>query len=89
MSESVARIHISSSFSLITLFSLSDDISDMIDEAKKKAALANDTASNTMDKLNNIRKELDKINVSPVDSNLSSVLDSVDQSGEYRRHFTL
>ncbi|XP_018532086.1 laminin subunit alpha-3 isoform X1 [Lates calcarifer] len=57
-----------------------DDISDMIDEAKKKAALANDTASNTMDKLNDIRKELDKINVSPVDSNLSSVLDSVDQS---------
>ncbi|GLD51077.1 laminin subunit alpha-3 isoform X4 [Lates japonicus] len=57
-----------------------DDISNMIDEAKKKAALANDTASDTMDKLNDIRKELDKINVSPVDSNLSSVLDSVDQS---------
>ncbi|XP_067330961.1 laminin subunit alpha-3-like isoform X5 [Channa argus] len=57
-----------------------DDIGKMIDEAKRKAALANDTASSTMDKLNDIRKEIDKINVTPVDSNLSSVLDSVDQS---------
>lgn len=54
----------------------------MIDEAKRKAAAANDTASNTMDKLNDIRKEIDKINISPVDSNLNSVLDNVDQSGE-------
>ncbi|XP_051258985.1 LOW QUALITY PROTEIN: laminin subunit alpha-3-like [Dicentrarchus labrax] len=57
-----------------------DDIGGMIDEAKRSAASANDTASDTMDKLNAIRKEIDKINVSPVDSNLSSVLDDVDQS---------
>ncbi|XP_026231324.1 laminin subunit alpha-3 isoform X2 [Anabas testudineus] len=57
-----------------------DDIGKMIDEAKRKAAAANDTASNTMDKLNDIRKEIDKINISPVDSNLNSVLDNVDQS---------
>ncbi|XP_044075989.1 laminin subunit alpha-3-like isoform X2 [Siniperca chuatsi] len=57
-----------------------DDIGDMIDEAKRKAASANDTASDTMDKLNAIRKEIDKISVTPVDSNLSSVLDDVDKS---------
>ncbi|KAM7379372.1 hypothetical protein PAMP_004930 [Pampus punctatissimus] len=57
-----------------------DDIGNMIDEAKRKAASANDTASSTMDKLNTIRKEIDKISVTPVDSNLSSVLDDVDQS---------
>ena len=54
----------------------------MIDEAKRKAASANDTASNTMDKLNAIRDEIDKISVSPSNSNLGNVLDSVDQSGE-------
>ncbi|KAG7214822.1 hypothetical protein INR49_010714 [Caranx melampygus] len=57
-----------------------DDIANMIDEAKRKAALANDTASNTMNKLDDIKKELDKINVSPVDPNLSNVLDNVDKS---------
>lgn len=54
----------------------------MIDEAKRKAASANDKASGTMDKLNAIREEIDKISVTPVDSNLSNVLDDVDQSGE-------
>lgn len=78
----VGKVHISSSFPLITNFFKSDDIGGMIDEAKNKAATANDTASNTMDKLNAIRKEIDKISVTPVDSNLSSVLDDVDQSGE-------
>lgn len=53
----------------------------MIDEAKRKAASANDTSSNTMDKLNAMRKEIDKISVTPVDSSLSGVLDNVDQSG--------
>ncbi|XP_026168530.1 laminin subunit alpha-3-like isoform X2 [Mastacembelus armatus] len=57
-----------------------DDIGNMIDEAKKKAASANDTASSTMDKLNAIRKEIGKISITPVDSNLNSVLDSVDKS---------
>ncbi|KAM3866222.1 laminin subunit alpha-3-like [Diretmus argenteus] len=57
-----------------------DDIGDMIDEAKRKASTANDSASNTMDKLNAIREKIDKINVSPIDSNLSSVMDEVDKS---------
>ncbi|XP_029308567.1 LOW QUALITY PROTEIN: laminin subunit alpha-3-like [Cottoperca gobio] len=57
-----------------------DDIGGMINEAKRKAALANDTASDTMDKLNAIRKEMKKISVTPVDSNLNNVLDDVDQS---------
>ncbi|XP_037643626.1 laminin subunit alpha-3-like isoform X2 [Sebastes umbrosus] len=57
-----------------------DDIGDMIDEAKRKAATANITATNTMDKLNDIRKDLNKIKVNPVDSNLDNVLDDVDKS---------
>uniref|UniRef100_A0A3B4Y231 Laminin subunit alpha 3 n=1 Tax=Seriola lalandi dorsalis TaxID=1841481 RepID=A0A3B4Y231_SERLL len=57
-----------------------DDIGNMIDEAKRKAALANDTASNTMDKLNEIKKEIDKFSVTPVDPNLGNVLDNVDKS---------
>uniref|UniRef100_A0A673CU24 Laminin subunit alpha 3 n=1 Tax=Sphaeramia orbicularis TaxID=375764 RepID=A0A673CU24_9TELE len=58
----------------------SDDIGEMINDAKMKAASANDTASSTMDKLNAIRKEIDKINVTPGDSNLSRVMDDVDES---------
>ncbi|KAM9323132.1 laminin subunit alpha-3-like [Pholidichthys leucotaenia] len=57
-----------------------DDIGGMIDDAKRKAALANNTASNTMDRLNAIKKEINKINVTPVDSNLNSVLNDVDRS---------
>ncbi|XP_030015975.1 laminin subunit alpha-3-like isoform X2 [Sphaeramia orbicularis] len=57
-----------------------DDIGEMINDAKMKAASANDTASSTMDKLNAIRKEIDKINVTPGDSNLSRVMDDVDES---------
>ncbi|XP_019959877.2 laminin subunit alpha-3-like isoform X2 [Paralichthys olivaceus] len=57
-----------------------DDIGGMIEEAKKKAASANDTARNTMDKLNAIKKEIEKINVTPVDSNLNNVLENVDKS---------
>ncbi|XP_035811801.2 laminin subunit alpha-3 isoform X2 [Amphiprion ocellaris] len=57
-----------------------DDIDNMINEAKRKAASANDSASDTMDKLNAIKNEIDKINVSPVDSNLTNVLNDVDQS---------
>lgn len=76
-SSSVGRVHI---FSLS--FFNPDDISDMIDEAKRKTASANATAGDTMDKLNGIKKEIGKINVSPVDSTMNKVLDDVDQSGE-------
>lgn len=54
----------------------------MIEDAKRKAASANGTASDTMDKLNDIKKEIEKINVTPASSNLSNLLDNVDQSGE-------
>ncbi|KAF0046927.1 hypothetical protein F2P81_000560 [Scophthalmus maximus] len=57
-----------------------DDIGNMIDEAKTKAASASDSASNTMDKLNDIKTEIDKISLTPVDSNLGNVLDNVDKS---------
>ncbi|XP_042353016.1 laminin subunit alpha-3-like [Plectropomus leopardus] len=57
-----------------------DDISDMIDEAKQKAAAANDTAKNTMDKLNDIKKEMAKISVTSGDSNLGGVLDDVNKT---------
>ncbi|XP_033492838.2 laminin subunit alpha-3-like isoform X1 [Epinephelus lanceolatus] len=57
-----------------------DDIANMINEAKNKAAAANDTVSNTMDRLNAIKDEMKKINVSPVDPNLGNVLDDVDKS---------
>ncbi|XP_075877558.1 laminin subunit alpha-3-like isoform X2 [Nelusetta ayraudi] len=57
-----------------------DDISGMIDDAKRKAADANSTASNTMNRLNDIQKEIDKIKVTPANSNLSNVLNDVDQT---------
>ncbi|XP_061694545.1 laminin subunit alpha-3 isoform X3 [Syngnathoides biaculeatus] len=57
-----------------------DDIANMIDEAMRKAASANDSASDTMDKLDAMRKELDKINLAPGDSNLGALLDDVDQA---------
>ncbi|KAJ0058685.1 hypothetical protein NL108_000419 [Boleophthalmus pectinirostris] len=56
------------------------EIAEMLEEAKRKAALANDTATNTLDRLDEIQKELGKINISPVDSNSSGILDDVDQS---------
>ncbi|KAG8014177.1 Laminin subunit alpha-3 [Nibea albiflora] len=59
---------------------LKDDIGRIIDEAKRKAASANSTAADTMNKLNDIRKEVDKINVTRVDPNLKNVLDGVDQT---------
>ncbi|XP_062260014.1 laminin subunit alpha-3-like [Platichthys flesus] len=57
-----------------------DDIGTMIDEAKEKAASANDKASDTMDKLAAIQKEIDKISVTPVDSNLGNILENVDKT---------
>lgn len=59
----------------------------MIEEAKRKATSANNTAANTMDKLNKIRKEIDKISVSPINANLSNDLNEVDQSGEFSDSF--
>lgn len=55
----------------------------MINEAKRKAAAANDSAANTMDRLDDIKKEIEKISLSPVDSNLGNILDIVDKSGEH------
>ncbi|XP_041914213.1 laminin subunit alpha-3-like isoform X1 [Alosa sapidissima] len=57
-----------------------DDIANMIDEAKKAAAVASDTATNAMGRLDDIKKEVEKINVGPGDSNLDSVLNEVDNS---------
>ncbi|XP_051943762.1 laminin subunit alpha-3 isoform X3 [Hippocampus zosterae] len=57
-----------------------DDIVNMIDDAKRKAASANVSASDTMDKLDAIRKEMEKINVTPGNSNLGGLLDDVDQT---------
>ncbi|XP_055084301.1 laminin subunit alpha-3-like isoform X1 [Periophthalmus magnuspinnatus] len=57
-----------------------DEIAKMLEEAKRKAASANDTAKSTLDRVDEIQKELDKINISPVDSNTSGLLDDVDQS---------
>ncbi|KAM3604519.1 uncharacterized protein V6R79_012395 [Siganus canaliculatus] len=57
-----------------------DDISNMIDEAKRKAASANSSATDTMNKLNEMKKEIDKIKITPGDSNLNNMLDDVDQS---------
>lgn len=54
----------------------------MLDEAKRKAAAANGTAGDTMDRLDAIKKELDKISVAPGDGNLNNVLTDVDQSSE-------
>lgn len=59
----------------------------MIDEAKRKAASANDKALDTMDKLNAIRDEVDKIKVIPGNSNLSDVLDDVGDTGEILMRF--
>lgn len=63
-----------------------DDISALIDEAKNKAATANDTASNTMNRLDDIQKEIDKIKVTPGDSNLNNVLNEVNKTGESLNH---
>lgn len=63
-----------------------DDIGALIDEAKNKAAAASDTASNTMGRLDDIKKEIDKIKVAPGDSNLNNVLNDVDKTGESLNH---
>ncbi|CAG07616.1 unnamed protein product, partial [Tetraodon nigroviridis] len=60
----------------------SDDIRDMINEAKRKSASANKTASETMDKVSAIKEEISKIGVSPSDGNLNNVLTDVNQTSE-------
>ncbi|KAL0966154.1 hypothetical protein UPYG_G00291590 [Umbra pygmaea] len=55
-----------------------DDIADMLAEAKRKAASANDTSSNTMARLSDIQKEVAKINVNGSDS-VSVNMDDVDK----------
>ncbi|XP_019900931.2 laminin subunit alpha-3 isoform X2 [Esox lucius] len=55
-----------------------DDISDMLAEAKSKAASANDTSAATIARLNEIKKEVAKINVTGSDSNLTVNMDDVD-----------
>lgn len=77
-SHSVGGTVLSSSLS-------SDDISGMINEAKRKADDANSTARDTMDRVSQIQSEIDKIKVSPGNSNLSNVLNDVDQTGESLR----
>uniref|UniRef100_A0A3B3BD63 Si:ch211-241e1.3 n=1 Tax=Oryzias melastigma TaxID=30732 RepID=A0A3B3BD63_ORYME len=59
-----------------------DDIKKMIEEAKKKAASANETSTKTAEKLNNITNEINKIKISPSHSNLSNELKDVNQSGK-------
>lgn len=70
-------------------FSISqqDDIGDTINEAKSKVVAANNGAGKTMDKVNDIKKKLNTINVTRLDSNLSSIMDDVDKSGEGTRDF--
>ncbi|MFT7812246.1 laminin subunit alpha-3 [Arapaima gigas] len=57
-----------------------DDINDMINEAKRTAAAANNTASNTLNKLKAIQDEVDKIKIGPQNANLDKLLNDVDQS---------
>lgn len=73
-------------FLLITNFVQSDDISATINEAKRKAALANNSATVTMDRLNAINGELKNIKATPVDSNLNNVLNDVDETGRAALH---
>ncbi|KAM8839447.1 laminin subunit alpha-3-like isoform 1-T1 [Synchiropus picturatus] len=57
-----------------------DDISNLIDEVKRAAAGANNSATNTLDRLEDIKKELDKINLPAGGGDLSNVLADVDKS---------
>ncbi|MEQ2205399.1 hypothetical protein XENOCAPTIV_026727, partial [Xenoophorus captivus] len=54
-------------------------------EAKMKAASANNSAANTMDKLSKLRNDIDKIIVTPVNGSLSNVLQDVDQTGKEKK----
>ncbi|XP_026053378.1 laminin subunit alpha-3-like [Carassius auratus] len=55
-----------------------DDIGNIIDAAKRAAAEADRTTSDTMNQLNDIKAEVTKISVTPSVSNIDSVLDDVE-----------
>ncbi|XP_059420163.1 laminin subunit alpha-3-like [Carassius carassius] len=55
-----------------------DDIGNIIDAAKRVAAEANRTTSDTMNQLNYIKAEVTKISVTPSVSNIDSVLENVE-----------
>lgn len=61
---------------------LTDDIGKIIDAAKKAAAAADRSTSDTMDQLNDIKAEVANISVSPSVSNLDSVLNDVEMTGK-------
>nr|XP_696031.6 laminin subunit alpha-3 [Danio rerio] len=57
-----------------------DDIAKIIDAAKKTAAAANRSTSDTMDQLNDIKAEVKKISITPTVSNMDNVLNNVDMT---------
>ncbi|XP_072567322.1 laminin subunit alpha-3 isoform X1 [Paramormyrops kingsleyae] len=56
-----------------------DDIADIIDNAKRTTASANDTANDALDKLKKLQSEIDNITVPQADS-FDDILKDVDQS---------
>lgn len=59
-----------------------DDIGNIIDAAKRAAAEADRTTSDTMNQLNDIKAEVTKISITPSVSNIDSVLDDVELTGK-------
>lgn len=57
-----------------------DDIGDLIIQAKEGASDVNATASDAITRMQNISEELNKINISPQDSNLDDLLDGVNKT---------
>ncbi len=62
---------------------ITDDIGNIIDAAKKAAAAANRSTSDTMDQLNNIKAEVTKISITPTLSNMDNVLSNVEMTGKH------
>lgn len=58
-----------------------DDIADIINNAKRTSASANDTANDALDKLKKLQSEIDNITVPQTDS-FDDILKDVDQSGK-------
>ncbi|XP_077082425.1 laminin subunit alpha-3 isoform X1 [Siphateles boraxobius] len=57
-----------------------DDIGDLIIQAKEGASDVNATASDAITRMQNISEKLNKINLSPQDSNLDDLLDGVNKT---------
>ncbi|CAM4657092.1 unnamed protein product [Leuciscus chuanchicus] len=57
-----------------------DDIGDLIIQAKEGASDVNATASDAITRMQNISEELNKIKISPQDSNLDDLLDGVNKT---------